>query len=136
MKNLFVVISAVFMSFSAQAVETLGETVTVYMSLGSAPYNGMARGSLELKNTGDKDLTGIVWDLKGMGYRAQDNCPEALAPGKACKIYVSYWNTFPGHSSGTLKIWTSDKNYIVNLSAYGEPDPFKNPNPPMPPRYP
>lgn len=135
MKNLFVVIAAIFMSISAHAAETLGETVTVYMSLGTAPYNGIARGTLELKNTGDKDLTGIVWDIKGMGFSAEDNCPEALAPGKACKIYVSYWNTLPGYRSGTLKLWTSDKNYIVNLSVIGAEDPFKNP-PPMPPRYP
>lgn len=107
---------------------------TIVMSIGSAPYRGTARGHLELKNTGEQDLTNIVWDLKGPSFSAKDNCPKALPSGKSCRIYVQYWNTFPGSASATLRVYTSDKDYIVTVMAYGERDPFEGmPNPPRPP---
>lgn len=120
---------------SAEVVQPIGkEIVTMVMSLGSAPFRGTVRGHLELKNNGEQNLTGIVWDLKGHSFRAEDNCPKALAPGKACRIYVQFWNSFPGSASATLRVYTSDKDYIVTVMAYGERDPFENmPNPPRPP---
>ncbi|KHD89294.1 MAG: hypothetical protein OM95_03955 [Bdellovibrio sp. ArHS] len=135
MKTFLLVLAVVF-SVSAQAQEVgANQTEVIYMGLGSAPYNGVARGSLQLKNTGEQDLTKIVWDIQGMGFSAKDNCPTSLKPGKSCQIFVTYWNTFPGHASGTLLVWTSDKNYKVNLSAYGQQE-IRPPNPPVPPRYP
>ncbi|KYG62853.1 hypothetical protein AZI87_16420 [Bdellovibrio bacteriovorus] len=122
-------------SAHAEEINPVGGTEVIYMGLGSAPYNGTARGSLQLKNTGDQDITKIVWDIKGMGFSAQDNCPTVLKPGKSCQIFVTYWNTFAGPASGTLLVWTSDKNYRVNLSAYGQ-EPIRPPNPPVPPRFP
>ena len=121
---------------NAEEVQPIGkETQTIYMGLGSAPFRGSVRGSLELKNTGENNLTDIIWDLKGYSFQAQDNCPKALAPGKSCRIFVTYYNNFPGSASATLKVWTSDKNYIVNIMATGQRDPFEGmPNPPIPPR--
>lgn len=134
----YLVTTALMFSAMAAQAEVLDAAIPqdeiIYMSLGRAPYNGVTRGSLELKNTGAKNLTQIVWDISGMGFSAQDNCPKELVPGKACKIFVTYWNTFPGPASGTLKVWTSDKNYKVQVSAWGEEDPFRNiPRPPTPP---
>jgi|GEM_PF-1718886 len=107
----------------------------VFMSLGTVPYNGSATGRLVLTNRGPALLTGIKYSIRGMGFRASDNCPKELAVGASCRIKVTYWNTFGGSASADMMVKTSDKNYQVTITATGLRDPWNgtNPGPTFPP---
>ncbi|MNY60929.1 hypothetical protein D3C86_1975490 [compost metagenome] len=98
--------------------------------MGSAPYRGYAEGRLTLTNKGPNPLTNIRYKIRGMGFTAKDNCPKVVAVNESCRIKVTYWNQFPGGASGELSVTTSDKSYEVQLSAYGQNDPWGN----VPPR--
>ena len=113
----------------------------VYMSLGVVPYNSTATGRLTLSNRGPGLLTGIKYSIRGMGFRASDNCPKELAVGASCRIKITYWNTFGGSASADMFVKTSDKSYQVTITATGLRDPWNGTNPGNPtfppnPRFP
>ncbi|MEN0058352.1 MAG: choice-of-anchor D domain-containing protein [Bdellovibrio sp.] len=114
----------------ANDMEALKVTEVITMNFGTVSYGGSASSALQLQNTGGVNITNISWKISGFGFSAKDNCPRALAPGQSCRILVRFVNTTPGPAMGELLVYTSDKNYKVNLYAVGQRDPM--PNPPIP----
>lgn len=108
------------------------QTQLVLLMIGQAPFQGSIFGDLKLSNTGDTDITRIHWDLKGYNFSATDNCPEVLAPGRSCRIRISYYNSAPGYASASLLVWTSEKTYDVRVSASGAEDPSRHKPRPLP----
>ena len=135
MKSFFAAAVLVFTAPFAFANETIeaspGSDVPeiIYMSLGTAPYNGTVTGRLTLTNRGPGQLTGIKYSIRGMGFRASDNCPKALNVGESCRIKVTFWNTFGSGSSADMTVKTSDKTYQVTIMANGLRDPWNGGNP-------
>lgn len=140
MKNSLIVILLSMLAPAAFASEeSFTPEVPVVMNLGTAPYRGSVSARMILSNEGPNDLTSISYSLRAPAFSARDNCPKVLAPQKSCRITVTYTALLPGYASGTMKVRTSDKTYIVSLSAYGQDDPWRNmppPNPPRPPVFP
>lgn len=136
--SLIVILLSMLAPGAFASEETFTPDVPVVMNLGTAPYRGSVSAKMILSNAGPSDLTNISHSVNSPAFTARNNCPKVLAPQKSCKITVTFTAFFSGYASATMKVRTSDKNYIVSLSAYGQDDPWRNmpPNPPVPPRPP
>ncbi|MFV8251127.1 hypothetical protein [Bdellovibrio bacteriovorus] len=71
--------------------------------------------------------SGTIYDISHTisadSFFVANDCPTQLRSGLSCRYRIAFLCQREGYQTGTLNIFTSDKNYRVHLSGYCNPLP-------------
>nr|BFD67754.1 hypothetical protein HAGR004_27760 [Bdellovibrio sp. HAGR004] len=102
------------------------------MDFGMLPVSATRTRDMLLTNYNSTVLRGISHTISGDSFSVQSDCPEQLRSGLSCRYRITFSCYREGYQSGTLAIFTSDKDYEVHLSGVCNRINTPEPRPPAP----